>query len=281
MDDLPRRSIDDLVLRYELEPTLNDVYVEGYFDKEVLTACFQHAQDSSRIVYTIDSVDVPEVVLRKYKLTEGNKQRVIALAQELGEVGNLKCRFLVDKDIDHWFEELVQSKGLMWTKYCSLELYFFTEALLEKLIVSVSRCKIGEWKDFVLSFCNSLVMLYSARLADRELNLKLTWIDIDKSLSLKNGMLLLDFDSYVSKVLNKNSKMADMKIFRDKAEEWYKRCRDADYKMAIRGHDFVKVLAWVIKNGRGNSALGSEDAIERAFLLIATSDLEIYSEIVS
>ncbi|NWB99098.1 DUF4435 domain-containing protein [Pseudomonas gingeri] len=281
MSDLPRRSIDDLVLRYELEPDLNDIYVEGHFDKEVLTACFQHAQDPSRIVYTIDSVDVPEAILRKYKLTEGNKQRVLALAQELSGIDILRCRFLVDRDIDHWFEELVQSKGLVWTKYCSLELYFFTDELLQKLIVTVSRCKVGKWGEFVQSFSNALIMLYSFRLADRELDLNLQWIDFDKSLSFREGLLSFDFDSYASKILNKNAKMPFIGNFKAKALEWHKRCLDTDCKMAIRGHDFVKVLAWVIKNGRGNSALGSEDAIERALLLITTSDLELYSDISS
>lgn len=279
MDNLPRRSIDDLRLRYELEPDLKDIFVEGAFDKEILGACFKHANDISRIVYTIDSVDVPEEVLRKYGLTEGNKQRVIALAQELDDLNGLKCKFLVDKDTDHWFENLIKSQGLLWTKYCSLELYFFTEELLEKLIVNVSKCKIGEWKKFVSSFCDVLIALYAARLADRELELNLTWVEFEKSLTFKGGVLLFNFDSYISKVLNKNAKMPNLKIFMDKSKEWLSRCRDADHKMAIRGHDFVQLLAWVIKNGRGNTAWGSEEAVERAFVFMTTSDLDIYSEI--
>lgn len=279
MDNLPRRSIDDLKLRYELEPSLNDVFVEGSFDREILTACFRDANDTSRVVYTIDSVDVPEAVLRKHSLTEGNKQRVIALAKELGDLQDIHCRFLVDRDTDHWFEDLVKSQGLLWTKYCSLELYFFTEELLEKLIVNVSKCKIGDWKEFVISFCGVLVALYVARLVDRELDLNLKWIDFDKSLCFKSGVLLLDFDSYVSKVLNKNAKMSSLVDFRAKSEEWHVRCASADYKMAIRGHDFVQLLAWTIKNGRGNTAWGTEEAIERAFVLVATSDLDIYSEV--
>ena len=49
-----RRTIAELVARYELEPTLRDVYVEGRFDSAVLTWLFRERGCVDAVVYEID-----------------------------------------------------------------------------------------------------------------------------------------------------------------------------------------------------------------------------------
>ncbi|RON03374.1 hypothetical protein BK659_22980 [Pseudomonas brassicacearum] len=279
MDNLPRRSIDDLIFMYELEPSLQDVYVEGVFDKDILTACFEHAGDKSRIVYTVDSVDIPFSVLKKYGLTEGNKQRIIALAREFEVLDGNSCKFLVDRDLDHWFEALYASQQLVWTRHCALELYFFTEDFLKRFLINASRSKIGEWSIFINGFCRALIHMYAFRLADRELDLKLEWVELDKDLKLSNGLVVFNRDSFLNRVLNKNNMMRHKNAFNLSALVWFEKCLEDDRRLAMRGHDFVSLLAFVIKNGKGVTALGSSEAIERTFVLLATRELEIYSDL--
>ncbi|MBH3460240.1 hypothetical protein [Pseudomonas putida] len=279
MADIPRRSIDDLLLRYELEPTLEDVYVEGYFDKDVLTACFESEASSKRIAYTIDSVDIPFSVLEKYGLTEGNKQRVIALCRELEAATHSSCKFLVDRDLDHWFDRLPEARGLVWTRYCALELYFFNDALMRKFLINASRSKISDWHAFITSFCSVLVFMYALRLADRELNLSMIWTDPDKDLKLHSGVLVFDRDSYINRVLSKNNRLGVLADVKVSVSRWYDRCVLEDYRLAIRGHDFVSLLAFVIKNGKGVPALGTVEAVERTFILLSTADLEVFGDL--
>lgn len=279
MSEIPRRTIDDLMLRYELEPELDDVYVEGNFDKDVLTACFEGGSGSSRIVYTIDSVDVPYPVLDKYRLTEGNKQRVLALCRELESANHLNCKFLVDRDLDHWFDDLCEVRGLVWTRYCALELYFFDDALMRKFIIGASRSKIPDWSAFVVTFCSALVFMYAVRLADRELDFQMKWVDFDKDLKLVGGLLDLNKTSYINRVLSKNNKLQFMLDFKASVDQWYDKCVSHDHRLAIRGHDFVSLLAFVIKNGRGNSALGTVEAIERTLILLSTAELEVCGDL--
>ena len=134
-----RWSIQELVARYELEPELADLFVEGTFDKEVLTqSC---ASDRIRpTFYEIDAVDVPSSVLAKHGLSHGNKQRVIALSKELSclaETARVIC--LVDKDLDHWFAPLTNTQRLRWTSFCSLECHFLTAETIRDIAVTTGR----------------------------------------------------------------------------------------------------------------------------------------------
>ena len=49
MTGIARRTIDELAARYELEPELNDVFVEGVFDRDVL-ALVSDAEDGGRAI---------------------------------------------------------------------------------------------------------------------------------------------------------------------------------------------------------------------------------------
>lgn len=55
--ELPRPTIEELISRYTLEPTLDDVFVEGAFDKNILDVRARMQADRRITVYEIDSVD--------------------------------------------------------------------------------------------------------------------------------------------------------------------------------------------------------------------------------
>ena len=46
MFDVEKRTVEELIARYEFEPGLRDIYVEGEFDSDLLTASQAKNMDS-------------------------------------------------------------------------------------------------------------------------------------------------------------------------------------------------------------------------------------------
>lgn len=255
-------QITELQARFELEPTLNDVFVEGQFDKEVLSRCSSNIT-TKKVVYEIDCVNVPDSLLSTHKLTLGNKQRVIALARELAKIKE-ECAYkcLVDKDLDHWFGELESTRCLIWTTHCSLDLYFCEQNLLQDILIATAKARISNWYQYYDSLVNVLRSLYSLRLVDRQLNLNMNWIDYDKCLTKKGDQILFDRDVYVTRLLNTNQKNSKQTKFLCEVNKWELKL-NGDARLHIRGHDFVSLLAWTIKKFGGVKEFGNCVSVKR------------------
>lgn len=275
----PQWTIDDLITRYYLEPELRDVFVEGYFDQDVLQACFKFAGDDERICYPIDSVEVPNCLLERYDLTEGNKQRVMALALELdAAVENASCKCLVDSDLDFWIVSRLTAPYLVRTKFTSLDLYFFTEELLKRLLLTAGRAKIRDWTQFFESVVSVLKDLYALRLADYELRLCLRWTSWVRCLEKRSSTISLDTLDYANRVLISNGRGRDAETFIKSFNDWRKKLT-VDPRLCIRGHDFVEIVSLAIGKFGGKKELATPDAIEAALLLVAEKASEVLDEL--
>lgn len=269
MSDLPNRTIADLVARYTLEPTLRDIIVEGQFDKEVISRALNESRDYDRIVYTINSVNVPNDIVIKHGLSDGNKQRVIVLARELASLpAECAYRCLVDKDLDHWFGPLETTARLLWTNPASLELYFFTDAILKDIILTTAQCRIDHWDEFLDSMVTALRDLYLLRLADRELSWNLAWLTPDRCMKFQSGCVSLDLHTLIERILLSNCRGDQKSKFESTIDRWRKKVA-GDCRQYIHGHDFVQMLVWVISK-RGRKEFATEDAISRILVLIAS-----------
>lgn len=270
MTEFARRTINELLVRYELEPELRDVFVEGKFDQEILSSYFRGAKHLDRMVYEIDSVEVPTELLIKHVLTDGNKQRVIALARELaGLPAECSYRCLVDRDLDHWFGALEATARLIWTEFCSIELNFFSDEILHDILITTAKAKISSWEEYIDSLVATLSDLYVLRLADRELGWFIEWLPVGKCLSHENSKVVFDFAGYVDRLLMKNRKSGLRGKFEISVAVWKKRL-SGDHRNHIRGHDFVELLAWTVHNFRGIKEFSSSLSIQRLFVLLAS-----------
>lgn len=269
MTELARRTINELLARYELEPELNDIFVEGKFDQEVFSNYFRGSKQLNRMVYEIDSVEVPAEFLLKHGLTEGNKQRVIALSRELAKLPpESLCHCLVDRDLDHWFGPLESTDRLTWTEFCSIELHFFSDEILHDVLITTAKAKIIDWEKYTKSLIEALRNLYALRLADRELDWSLEWLPIDKYLSHQNSQIDLDLKNYIARLLQKNGKVKASKQFINSISVWQGKL-SGDPRNYIRGHDFVELLAWTVNKFRGLKEFSKSLTIERLFVLLA------------
>lgn len=270
MTDHLRWTISELQARYELEPNLSDVYVEGAFDRDVLSNVPKLKQ-AGNTFYEIDAVDVPASILEKYGLTLGNKQRVIALARELDVLGTSKRPIcLVDKDLDHWFGPLEATAILRWTKYCSIELHFLEGELVREVLISAGHIKVKDFDTLYESLASTLRVLYALRLADRQCSMEMKWVALKKYLVRDGDMIIFAVDKYATALLATNGFSERRDEFNTVVSSWLDRLV-GDVRQYSRGHDFQTVLAWIIREFKGLKDFASEPAIERLFVLLARS----------
>jgi len=278
MSGIARWSIAELQIRYELEPELTDVFVEGDFDRELLTQS-QGCTTTRATIYEIDCIDVPMDTLTKYGLTTGNKQRVIALAHELATLPeNAKVKCLVDRDLDHWFGQLSVSPKLRWSLYCSIESHFLENKCIEDILITTGRAKIKSPDTFIASLYLALKQLYALRLVDKELSLALKWPSLRKYLTRSADTINLNIDGYKHALLLVNSKGKQRASVDEHHTIWLSKLT-CDIRMSTRGHDLTELLAWAMSEFRGHKEFASPKAIERLFVLLARSVTTLAQEL--
>ncbi len=270
MSELNRWSIDELRVRYELEPGLYDLFVEGIFDKDVLSQAPLCANKNIAI-YEVDAVEVPVDIVLKHGLSLGNKQRVMALSKELETLPvDSKVYCIVDRDLDHWLNELKKWPRLRWTTFCSIECHFITQQFVAHILITTGQAKIKNAEAFYSSLTKILEKLFALRLSDKELNFCMTWIDLRKYLSRFDESALFDVDKYITALLIKNSKSKDKATFSAAYKKWLKKI-EGDVRHASRGHDYTELLAWAMKEFRGQKSFTNQLAIERLLVALAPS----------
>jgi hypothetical protein len=277
MSGIVRRTIDELLARYELEPGLEDVFVEGCFDKEIIESALP--TDTKKAIYEIDTVEIPFELLIRHQLTEGRKQRVIVLARELSNLPH-QCSYicLADKDLDHWFGELESTERLRWTKYCSIEMHFFSRDLLENLLIKTCKARIQDFERFYSTVITVLSTLYALRLADKQLGFKLRWVPMEGDLTRIGDEVSLALEVSLDRLLQANGKNQQRNQFTEIFTRYMNEFH-GDFRDHIRGHDFVSVLAWAVTKYKGMREFASEAAIQRLFILATRLSTDVAEEI--
>jgi hypothetical protein len=280
--DLPAWTVDELQTRYSLEPELRDMFVEGQFDKDVISAALKSAEPENNIViYIIDVIRVESELLRKYALTLGNKQRLLALSRELALVkGNLQCVCVVDRDYDEWMKTEETNSIIRYIRYCGIENYFLDGYYINEILVVASRSKIDDFNEFYNSAVSALKELYCIRLTDMSLKLNSKFIDFDRCISIRGGLVVFNSEEYIKRHLLKNSIFKHADKFSKKLAHWKSSMEAVDSpRRCIRGHDFIDLLVFCIRAFKGIRSLADQTLIERMLVLLASKNIEILEEI--
>ncbi|WP_119396568.1 DUF4435 domain-containing protein [Pannonibacter phragmitetus] len=276
--EMPRWTIAELITRYELEPSLTDVFVEGQYDKDILVCAYAHSSVESRSIYTADVIEINEELFEKHNLTSGSKQKLIVLCRELAVVNSSEnVRFIVDRDTDHWLGDLEIARGLVWTDFCDIESYFFEEVFVRDLIENAGKAKIGDWHTFYASFCETLKILFAIRIVDRNLKLYLSYITFDRFLSVDGGIVHFDFETYVDRVLNKSRLSGRKQDFLDGYNEWIGKLQ-GEPRLFCRGHDFILLIAWSILKFKGVKNF-SDEVVARILVVLVPRDTKKFASL--
>lgn len=255
MDNEIRRTLDELVVRYELEPELRDIYVEGKTDKLFLEWFLNNRGIKDVSVYEIDTVNIPAERLFELELKDNNRSRVIALALYLDKFSETTPHIIciADKDFDWLFDINYQCELLFFTDYSCLEMYLFNENVLNKLLFLSLRISQLKAENILKQLSKVLEDLFLIRATRELLNIDTAMLDnFGKCCNWDKTKTQFQFDlqTYIEKYSNKCSMSLEEKsIFIQTIEELRikgENLEDARYK--IHGHDFTDVLYLYIKD---------------------------------
>lgn len=138
-DRADRRTVAELQARYDLEPSLQDVFVEGSSDRILVELALSFLGEKGRTrAYEVDTVHVPAAILEARSLPGGSKSRVLALADELAVTSTRDLRSsvvcLADLDLDRLLGRCRNYRLLVYTAGLSLDVVLAEPAVLEKLL---------------------------------------------------------------------------------------------------------------------------------------------------
>jgi len=263
--------IDELVGRYELEPSLTDVYVEGK-DAAVYRWFFQAKGMRDVKVYPIDSVAIHDKILAKYGLNkESNQHKVIALSEELRNEfkgDELRVRCVVDADYDRHLGRIRNNVFLEYTDYTSIEMYFFSKPALDKFIGIVLKGLPVTSSFLIKNMAQVLQRVFLIRLS----NEKLQWgMSFQKSGKLKKYFKWtkkkIEFkeSKFIKNYLLKNGRAKQRAEFDCVMKACTKQLA-ADVRHNIRGHDFSWALFHLAKKIMKEVGFSRWEAMESALV---------------
>lgn len=249
MIDGDYKTIKELIDRYELEPELRDLYVEGRRDYIFFKNFFEETHKNNVVVYQIsDSVRFSEDLRNKaeshgFNLSKNNRNKVLFFAYEINSQLDNKdsIRCITDKDFDIILNVKHDCSILFFTDYANLEMYLFNSKTIKKYLEDFLR-KINIPIDKILDeFSKILTRIFLIRLINEVLNLTLDWLDFSKYWTCKNLAINFNEEKYIKSYLSKNNKLQEKLVFISEIKVMEKHLTH-DSRNQMNGHDFINLL---------------------------------------
>lgn len=261
-----RRTTEELIALYELEPELRDIYVEGPADLYLIKRFFGQIGKGSIVVYNISTVEISAEMVRLHGLDNNNRGRVIVLALELeSRLGqeSLQVTCIADRDFDLILNHRHDCNLLLFTDYTSIEMYLFHEWCIDKFF-NVYLLSFPSTASYVLSqLSNVLQEVFLIRLANKLLGLKLTWMTFERCCKLSGGGIVFDADDYITRYLNKNNMLERKDEFVYTVNSWRPKLT-SNPRHQMHGHDFIELLVWYLKKHGVDSKLSDSKFVEQS-----------------
>lgn len=263
-----RRTVEELIARYELHPDLRDIYVEGEFDAFLLRWFFSDSDIQDVCVYEIGTVEITSELLSFAQSENNNKGRVIALAKKLEQVLGTQSQqvtLIIDKDFDYLLQYNPSTEILLVTDYACMEMYLFNQWHLEKFWTLVLQETILSIPQLLKQMATILQELYLLRFSNVKKSLGFEWMSFARCCELAtSGEVTFNKDEFITKYLHKNQAIArkeEILAF----IELYREQLSSDCRMNANGHDFFELLEWLSKKLKPRCFRNTE-AFHRAFL---------------
>ena len=261
-----RRSMEELVARYELEPELRDIYVEGRADSMFFQWFLERSGKPNAAVYEIGTVNVPYDVLHKHGLDDGERGRVIGLALELDRklLHPHQVTCIADKDFDTILGKEYSCSSLLLTDYSSLEMYAFNERNMGKFISLVVRTDAVTPTNLINKLHPVLQSVFLIRAAAISLDLGLSLIPFTKCCECRKGNLNFDVEEFLKRSLTSSGKWGQ----RDDLVARIASMRTSlgkEIRLYIRGHDLSHLLLQYLSSLQSERLFNAE-LIERSLL---------------
>jgi hypothetical protein len=257
----PRREVQEIVEMHLRERDLQqEVFVEGLEDKRFY-GTFLESQGLGRVaVLDVDTVDIPIERLAEFKLTEGKKNRVLALAALLeGKVRENQVVCIADADTDHFRGTTYPFSLLLITDYTSIELYALCPPVIER-ILKVGLQGFPKTPEQVVNELRLLLVdAFLVRVAAEDLALNHSYPKHSSFCSVdeKTGVVALNLDEYANKAFECNTDKNWRLKLKSHLEGLRKRL-NPDPRYQMRGHDFQATFAWYVRQHKGYGNLNAD-----------------------
>jgi len=264
-NQLPRRTLEELVVIHSVERDIHDVIVEGPSDQNIVEWFLLENGRTKSAVYEVGFFEIDTDDVLSLGLEDNNRGRVITIADTVAKRcgNNARITCVADRDFDKVLETEHDFPSLLITDYACMLMYTFNPRVLSKYF----RFRLKGFKkpasQVIREISEALQILFAVRLAKHVLRLGLKTVKWQDCCSLESMGVELDADEYLSRYLNKNSQHHG----RDEIATQIRECRrwmTFDPRLQIKGHDFVAMLIWYVSHhpGFGAFARRTEETVE-------------------
>jgi len=237
-----RATIDEIELKYKLEPTLSKtIYVEGSSDKSLIEWFLKKSNMKNIAVFEIQMVEIDAKRLLEEGFKNNNRDRIILLSILVHK----EIIGIIDSDFD-FIDTPIYAKPthLLSTDYSAMELYAFNQETLEKILLGYPSKQPKVYQDFLNMLGDILIELFLIRFTKKKIEADLSNLDFSKNLSLKSKIINFDRDAYLKKyVSNQQAKIIEFNSFIKEI----KKNLPIDIRKIIHGHDFINLLKFYLE----------------------------------
>jgi hypothetical protein len=152
----PKRTLEELVLIYQTEPTLFDVFCEGPSDLLILKFFTDAIESKSTGVYSADQIEWPH----ELGSHGGHRSRIVFLSNALSSK-TLKAICVVDKDLDTIENRTPNNTNLIKSDYANIDMYGLETDDLRTFIYSKFNLTVSE--DQLASVFDACKRLFTIR----------------------------------------------------------------------------------------------------------------------
>ena len=281
-----KRTIDEILTLYILEPSIKDIYVEGAIDKSIIELYVDIHQINCKFYEIDSSIDFSELVQNDLSLGS-HRNKLITFSDILyreSDSTNVIC--VIDKDFDDFLDQKVENNFLLRSDFSCIESYIFNEETINKVLkIGFSNFPVNA-DEVIKEFLKVLPTLYFIRYV-REINVDLKFSSLLKQESAysinKAGVVTFNLNDYVSRYCAKNKFLAKSDFIIQEVENLLKNF-NGDVRNCIHGHDFIEGFfryVNIVKNTQNFRLENFEKALFMALEIRTFNQYSLFSDIYS
>ncbi|OUJ71980.1 hypothetical protein [Hymenobacter crusticola] len=273
-----KRTPNELIARYTLEPSIKDIFVEGDSDRAIFVNYIKR-RNLLYNVYTIDTIDTRDLKIISLG-NIGHKNRVESLSSFFEEKLGIRkiCLFCIsDKDYDFFYEDTINNSYLLKTDFSSIESYSFNVEVMQKLINASFFKSAFLANEFIGKIIPAIKFLYLVRLVRYQMNYTWAKVEVEKAIEIdKKGNISFDLMGYILKLASRNHEVySRQQEFIERYNGLEHICLNFDYRDSMHGHDYTALLNYYFQRlGREKVTV---DFFEKTVIMnIEAEDLDHY-----
>lgn len=238
----PRRTIAEWLTYFELEPSLNHVFVEGESDQAFYRAMFASLSIEDVEVRTVAEVAISSRSFIPTPYSSGNRSRLIVFSEIIqarlaAPADNVRC--IIDKDCDCILPTICSSRFLLRTKFANLLIYFAEFDALRHMILAVYGREYSVEDHSVV--VGATKFLFACRICRYYLKPDASAVASQASMLVKDGRLVFDQDHFIERLLLANGLMGQKSTFIEMLKSVLNKMR-GDAREYMNFHDFMELL---------------------------------------